>query len=322
MDKPYSHYEAYWVEGLPTTATGVAAAIAAGIPVRAVVLLHYPDKAATAAGVESAGSGGEVPWPEELVKLQTAIAAAPWDSALASLLLLPVPLNDPESPFTAVPQAGAIANPPWAAASSAAAAMKAAMAAASASEAKPPASAGNKAAPSARINSSTPAPTSAKPSSAASNTAAGAAAANTAAAGPEEVAGCKELARALLTVRDQARVYDQWRASVCVYLMPKPPEAGCNMGRYERLLSTVPPERQNVPAIWHAMLEQVSRAAVTATALVDRNFTTCLVGVCCPLSCNNQQYSCHTARQSRHIADDMLPTPGHMPTYCAQGQLM
>jgi hypothetical protein len=80
------------------------------------------------------------------------------------------------------------------------------------------------------------------------------------------VLGCKELARALLSVRDHAKVYDQWRAAVRVYRMPAPgstsssSSSNCDdssMNRYNQLLESVPQERQSVPVVLHAMLEQV-----------------------------------------------------------------
>jgi hypothetical protein len=75
--------------------------------------------------------------------------------------------------------------------------------------------------------------------------------------------GCKELARALLSVGAHAKVYDQWRAAVRVYRMPAPGSSssssvGSSMNRYRQLLSNVPQERQSVPVVLHAMLEQVS----------------------------------------------------------------
>lgn len=256
LDSPYSHYEAYWIDGLPSTAAGLQAAVTAGVPLRAVVWLHQSSKAAEGAGPDaaSAASSNSTSWPDELLKLQSAVAAAPWDSWLASLLLLAVPIGDTYSPFTAVPAGTIIANPPWAAAASAAAAMRA-----TAAEVKPPPStAGKPAAAGARGNSGSGAQGAAKPGTASAGTAtAGAAASSLAPAGPEDVPGCKEIARAVLTVRDQARVFDQWMASVRVYLMPKPQQDGYSMSCYEKLLSTVPPERTSVPVLLHAILEQV-----------------------------------------------------------------
>ena len=85
--------------------------------------------------------------------------------------------------------------------------------------------------------------------------------------------GCKELARVLLTVRDQARPFDQWHGQdVHVYRMPGPVSCGKaspapagadgssgsnGLGYYSHLLDSVPPERQSVAMVLHAMLEQV-----------------------------------------------------------------
>jgi hypothetical protein len=278
MNSLYCHYEPYWVEGLPTTAAGLTAAItAACMPLRAVVWLHpHTTGSNLAAGLGSTAQDGAVggaqkqsepALPEELTKLQTAIAAAPWDSALAGLLLLPLPVGDASSTFTAVPQTGTIANPPWAAASSAAAAMRAALTAATAAEPQQMSASGGKPASAKPGQSSSGGTvgTAGKAAGAAAGGAATGAAGSAAAAAPEEVMGCKELARALLSVGNHAKVYDQWRAAVRVYRMPAPGSSssssssvGSSMNGYRQLLSNVPQERQSVPVVLHAMLEQVS----------------------------------------------------------------
>jgi hypothetical protein len=76
--------------------------------------------------------------------------------------------------------------------------------------------------------------------------------------------GCKELARALLTVTDQAMHFDCWRQSgVHVYRMPPP--AALGMGYYRHLLDSVPLERHSVPLVLHAMLEQASHVMSLVT---------------------------------------------------------
>jgi hypothetical protein len=79
------------------------------------------------------------------------------------------------------------------------------------------------------------------------------------------------LARALLSVRDHVKVYDQWRASVRVYRMPSPGSSSGSsagsMNRYKQLLSSVPQERQSVPVVLHAMLEQVREWCMWFTAV-------------------------------------------------------
>lgn len=215
--------------------------------------------------------------PGELRQLQEAIHAAAWDSGLAGLLVLQLPIEDCMSPFTRVPAGSGITDPDWAAASSAAAAAKAAAAAGAAAAA---AAAGAVPAPDAKGTGGKPgsAVAGGKVSSSGSagcrpgsSVAGGSAAAAAAAALPEEVPGCKELARALLTVRDQAQRFDRWQAEVDVYRMPAPApaadsSAGPRMGYYRHLLDSVPPERQSVPLVLHAMLEQVSCAS---TAIVS-----------------------------------------------------
>jgi hypothetical protein len=100
-------------------------------------------------------------------------------------------------------------------------------------------------------------------------TAAASATATAAAALPEEVMGCKELARALLTVTDQAKRFDCWRQSgVHVYRMPPPAAPG--MGYYRHLLDSVPSERHSVPQVLHAMLEQARNMTCAHTVSPDR----------------------------------------------------
>lgn len=81
----------------------------------------------------------------------------------------------------------------------------------------------------------------------------------------------------LLTVRDHAKRFYQWHdRDVHVYRMHMPrAEAAAaaaesdsaadssgggsaRMGYYKHLLDSVPPERQSVPLVMHALLEQVS----------------------------------------------------------------
>lgn len=220
---------------------------------------------------------------QELQQLQDAVCKAAWDSELSGLLVLQVPVEDAASPFTCVPPNSHVTNPAWAAASSAANAAKAAAAAAAAAtaavvpETKQGSSAGAKPAAAAagpKTSSSGGSQAGGRPgSSVAGSTAGGAAAAAAAAALPEEVLGCKELARALLTIRDQAKRFDTWRNQEAhVYRMPGPraPSAAAAvassqgashssacMGYYRHLLDSLPPERQSVPLLMHAMLEQV-----------------------------------------------------------------
>jgi hypothetical protein len=102
-------------------------------------------------------------------------------------------------------------------------------------------------------------------------TAAASATAAAAASLPEEVMGCKELARALLTITDQAKRFDVWRRfGVHVYRMPPPAAPG--MGYYRHLLDSVAPKRHSVPLVLHAMLEQAS------DILCQDRLAPCLIG--------------------------------------------
>jgi hypothetical protein len=209
---------------------------------------------------------------KELIQLQDAVAAASWNSPLSNFIVLPIAVGDVASPFTKVPLNSCITDPAWAAESSAAAAAKpaaltAAAAAASAavdSKAVPPSPGAGKAASNlkAAVNSSTGRAVASAGGSSAS------AAGDKGQVPPEEVLGCKELARGLLTVRNQAQLYDQWRAAVRVYHMPQPATSsgvcrtgadggGTGMSYYQHLLSRVPSECQSVPVVLHALLEQV-----------------------------------------------------------------
>lgn len=315
MESPFLHYEPYWVEGLPSTATGLSAAVAAGVPLRAVVWLH-PTAPAVAAdsttGRASSASSNLRPnsaasarlsiggapasavvhsLPQELQLLQDTIGGAAWDSELSSLLVLQVGVEDAASPFTNVPASSSIPDPSWAAASSAAAAAKAAAAAAAVAAAAAPdtkhsSSAGGKpgsAASGAKQSSSGGA--GGRPGSSVAGSTGAAAAAAAASAAPEEVLGCKELARTLLTVRDQAARFDQWQTrDVHVYRMPGAAAtsagshtAGSSMGYYTHLLDSVPPERQSVPLVLHAMLEQVRNCVIARSGCTGLKCRPCPV---------------------------------------------
>jgi hypothetical protein len=81
------------------------------------------------------------------------------------------------------------------------------------------------------------------------------------------VPGALEVGRLLLTIRDRAApAYDVWAAHVRVYALPPPEPSGVagfdrwpRASRYRQLLAPVPPERQGVPLLMHALLEQVAR---------------------------------------------------------------
>ena len=62
-------------------------------------------------------------------------------------------------------------------------------------------------------------------------------------------------------IKKRARLYDEWRAKVRVYDAPSlPSEAPLPpMGLYTSLLEGVAPERQGIPVLMHALLEQVAR---------------------------------------------------------------
>lgn len=288
------HYEPYWVEGLPSTAAGLSAAVSAGVPLRAAVWLHpsahapcvdsgsaqlpsavgaRPASGVSARQSSAGGAPAAVAYslPSELLQLQDAVRAAAWDTELSGLLVLQLPVEDVASPFTRVPAGSAITDPAWAAASSAAAAGRAAAAAAAAAaaiavpapDAKSGERTGGKPGSAAAGSTKTSSSGSARPGSSAAGGSASAAAA-AAAALPEEVPGCKELARILLTATHQAKCFDQWREEgMHVYRMPAPAVSavpggnGQCMGYYQHLLDSVPPERQNVPLLLHAMMEQV-----------------------------------------------------------------
>jgi hypothetical protein len=93
----------------------------------------------------------------------------------------------------------------------------------------------------------------------------------------------RELARAVLTLRNVAAAYDHWRASTTVHRMPPPPAAlACALcssngtdddglaaaesastalaaaaPHYTHVLSGVPNELCSVPLLLHAVVEQV-----------------------------------------------------------------
>jgi CRISPR-associated protein Cas5t len=290
LNGPFQHYEPYWVDGLPTTAAGLSATVSAGIPLRAVVWVHPSAVApsadnssarlsasgnarpASGASTRQSSAAGGVPaavvytLPAELQQLQNAVRAAAWGFELSELLVLQLSVEDAASPFTRVPAGSSITDPAWAAASSAAAAAKAAAAAAAAAAAPPPDVKPASSAGKAGSNASTGAKTSSSGSARPGSSVAGASAAAAAAALPEEVHGCKELARVLLTVRDQAKRFDKWqKQDVHVYRMPAPSTCTAAAGSsdsqsmryYSHLLDSAPPERQSVPLVLHAVLEQV-----------------------------------------------------------------
>lgn len=286
VNAPFVHYEPYWVEGLPCTAAGLSAAIAAGIPIRAVIWLQpsadLVDSAAfvsvrpASASSRLATAGQptlQTSLPSELQQLQVAVSQSAWDEELSSLLVLRLPVEDASSPFTKVPLSSSIADPPWAAAAAAvktgavaAAGAAGAAVAGAAPDVKPAAGSGGKpvsAASGTKTPGSTPG---ARPGSSVAG-------GNTAAAAAEDVLGCKELARAVLTIRNHAKYFDQWRErDVRVYRMPLSSAIqeclqtpGASQGSdslrlvyYNHLLDSVPPERQSVPVVLHAMLEQAS----------------------------------------------------------------
>ena len=79
---------------------------------------------------------------------------------------------------------------------------------------------------------------------------------------PQDVPGARELARALATLLHTAQVYDDWKDKATVYALPAVGEPGNSdsMSLYRHLLSGVPPERQTVPLVLDAILQQVTRA--------------------------------------------------------------
>lgn len=275
-------YEAYWVEGLSATAAGLLAAVEAGVPLRCVAWVHP----APAAGDQQQQQPVAVR-PPEFEAFRSAVAAASWGHVLGSVAAIDLEVGGIESLWAKPASGSQTANPAWAAAATAAreAAIKAekeavaatAAAAAAAAAAAPPAQAGKAAAASKPGSAgapgkpgSAPHPPSAKPPAAGGKDAAAASAAAAIAAAeaaPTAVPGALELGRLVLTVRERlAPAYDAWAARVKVYTLPEPDRPGeegfdgwHGSSLYRRLLATVPPERQSVPVLMHAMLEQVGR---------------------------------------------------------------
>jgi hypothetical protein len=299
LGAPHRQYEAYLIEGLPANAAGLQAAAEAGVPLRACVLLRPAPAAApgSAGGVQQPGAQAPVldavqqealaALVAEHASLAAAVAAAPWGHALQRVAAIELEAGGLDGLWATPPCGSCVADPPWAAAATAArqaavaaakeAAAAAAASAAAAAAAPPPAPAG-KGSPEGK-------PLSAGPGSApmgqqqrsstfkasAKDAAAIAAAAAAAAAEvpPEAVPGALELGRLLLTLRDAlAPAYDSWAASARVHALPAPelPPAGGwlegwpGAGLYRALLAGVPAERQSVPLLVHAMLEQVGVA--------------------------------------------------------------
>jgi len=254
----FTHYQPYWVEGLAGTAPGLAALVSAGLAVRSVIWLHpVPAPSATsldepAAAAPPASAAGGVPALVEA--LVAARAEAAWGTPLGSLALLEVLVGPGSSSEAAETVAGsllfhspgaaaAIASPAWAPAdgSGLVAAQQSAPDAASAP-----------------------------------------------CAAPEQTVGVVELSRALLTVCSQAAGYDAWRAAATVVALTPPSASDCSGGGsskavtgdasdmpassdlvatagpsiscYERLLQGVPPERQGIPLLLAAMVQQVRGA--------------------------------------------------------------
>jgi hypothetical protein len=82
---------------------------------------------------------------------------------------------------------------------------------------------------------------------------------------PQDVPGARELARALATLLHTAQVYDEWKSQATVYVLPAVGEPGNSdsMSLYRHLLGCVPAERQTVPLVLDAVLQQVIWAGNT-----------------------------------------------------------
>ena len=102
---------------------------------------------------------------------------------------------------------------------------------------------------------------------------------------PPDALGWESLSNVLLELKSRSRAYDEWRASIKVCKAPSaeppadapeagedgeavapsegdaaavlPSKPGDSMSYYESILEGVDPERQNVPVLMHAILEQV-----------------------------------------------------------------
>lgn len=261
--------------------------MAAGLPLRSVVWLRAADDAAAAAAASStvdpatAGqpAGQEVnPQPPALfVAMAAASGTSGWGTLLGGVAVLEVAVggtgqlsdgsgfgdscpSGAAGLFSCPPAGGDVVSSPWANRET------------------------GTIAPIAAVPPHAPPAGAAKPPAAAAK--AGGKVATVAAAAapevpPEQVPGVVELARALLTVAACAAVYDAWKASATVMplvrLLPQADErlmqrlglsepSGCradspsiaSMSRYASVLECVPPERQTVPLLLAAMVEQVA----------------------------------------------------------------
>lgn len=258
---PWDCYQTYWLEGLPTSVEGLAAVVAAGVPVRSVLVVAPPAPATDAAGAPAAGEGAAegssaaaAAAPADPLAL--AAAAAEWGSPLAGVAVLVVGQGTPSTCLStgASPASSSsiLSSPAWIATLAAeAAAAKAAADAAAATNAGGKGGAGK--APAAKGGKGGPASDAAL----------------------LELSGLQEVARALATVPSVAKLYDEWKAAATVYQLAgleTPLGVGEQQGGaggreaalYRHLLSTVEPERQSVPVLLHAMLEQVGLGVLAA----------------------------------------------------------
>lgn len=250
LTSSYIHYEPYWVEGVPLTLGTVKAFAESGIPVRGAIQLQPPANVVPDAKPVTPPSGRpassppvQLPaQPDTLAafrEMKQAAASQQWASAIGQLAVVELRVGDVGNVFVAPPAVGSVITPSWAVVRSVPAAESSPAPAAGNGASKATAAAG-------KPGATAKPPPSAKPQAAAA-----------AAVAPEDVPGVRELGRVLATLKEHARVYDEWRKCVRVYSMP-PPDTGCNsMTYYDHMLSTVPYERQNVPVVLHALLEQV-----------------------------------------------------------------
>jgi hypothetical protein len=298
-------YQTYWLEGLPTSVEGLSAVVAAGVPVRAVLVVTPPAPATDGAGPPAAAEGAAEgsPDPAFADPLALAAAAAEWGSPLAGVAVLVVGQGTPSSCLvtgvTSPPTSSSsiLSSPAWIATLAAeAAAAKAAADAAAADKAGAKGAAGK--APAGKGGKGAPASDAAL----------------------LELSGLQEVARALATAPSVAKLYDEWKAAATVYQLADldvPLGAGEQQGAvggretalYRHLLSTVEPERQSVPVLLHAMLEQVgcgclqllscacSQGTGCTVELVHRSIPACTSP--CPGSC--------ACKGSRHPPAGTLP---------------